>query len=321
MKAKGNIWGTGDGERIGARRPAGPPRAMARGIAARRAALGELLRRARARPRQPVRARRAGQLPAERPLAEHPGGRAGRATGWAGSAPGPSDFLLMLMGPPVGLLLPVVFLIGLRLARGVEPGRWGRALILSFLGIALIGAAAGLFAGGAVNGLPAGWGGAIGLGIASLIELALGALGDAGIDRAVPDRDPRHRRRDRPRPLPRQPRPHRRGAALARHPPLPPRAMAIWTMMTTSRVRRPARRAVSRRAEPRSPVIADRQPRARPRAAPCASASPRSRSATATPCPRSTCSTRRRRRSTSCSTRRRSSAMRACWRACSTISR
>ncbi|HST36694.1 MAG TPA: DNA translocase FtsK 4TM domain-containing protein [Allosphingosinicella sp.] len=92
-----------------------------------------------------------------------------------------SDFLLMLMGPPVVLLLPVVFLLGLRLARGVEPGRWGRALTLSFLGIALIGAAAGLFAGGAVNGLVAGWGGAIGLGIASLIELALGALGDASV--------------------------------------------------------------------------------------------------------------------------------------------
>jgi S-DNA-T family DNA segregation ATPase FtsK/SpoIIIE len=107
---------------------------------------------------------------------------AGPVRNWMGG-PGAwtSDFLLMLMGPPVVLLLPVVFLIGLRLARGVEPGRWGRALTLSFLGIALIGAAAGLFAGGAVNGLVAGWGGAIGLGIASLIELALGAMGDASV--------------------------------------------------------------------------------------------------------------------------------------------
>ena len=107
---------------------------------------------------------------------------AGPVRNWMG-APGAwlSDFLLMLMGPPAALLLPVVFLIGLRLARGVEPGRWGRALTLSFLGIALIGAAAGLFAGGAVKGLVAGWGGAIGLGIASLIELALGAMGDASV--------------------------------------------------------------------------------------------------------------------------------------------
>ena len=61
----------------------------------------------------------------------------------------------MLLGPPAALLLPLVLVIGLRLARGAEPGRWLRALIVTSLGIALIGTAAGLFAGGAVNG-PAG---------------------------------------------------------------------------------------------------------------------------------------------------------------------
>jgi DNA segregation ATPase FtsK/SpoIIIE, S-DNA-T family len=107
---------------------------------------------------------------------------AGPVQNWMGGAGAwISDLLLMLMGPPAVLLLPVVFLIGLRLARGVDPGRWGRALTLSFLGIALVGAAAGLFAGGAVNGLVAGWGGAIGLGIASLIQLALGAMGDPSV--------------------------------------------------------------------------------------------------------------------------------------------
>jgi S-DNA-T family DNA segregation ATPase FtsK/SpoIIIE len=101
---------------------------------------------------------------------------------WMGS-PGAwtADLLLSLMGPPAALLLPLVLVVGLRLARGTEPGRWLRALLVTILGIALLGAAAGLFAGGAVNGLPAGWGGAIGLGLARLVELGLGAMGDESI--------------------------------------------------------------------------------------------------------------------------------------------
>jgi DNA segregation ATPase FtsK/SpoIIIE, S-DNA-T family len=92
-----------------------------------------------------------------------------------------SDFLLMLLGPPVGLLLPLILVVGLRLARAAEPGRWGRSLLLTFVGIALIGMAAGLTVGGAVNGLPAGWGGGIGLALAKLAELGLDALGDPAI--------------------------------------------------------------------------------------------------------------------------------------------
>ncbi|HWT11165.1 MAG TPA: DNA translocase FtsK 4TM domain-containing protein, partial [Allosphingosinicella sp.] len=98
---------------------------------------------------------------------------------WMGSAGAwVSDLLLSLMGPPVVLLLPLLLVVGLRLARGAPPGRWLRSLTLTLSGIALIGAAAGLLIGGAVNGLPAGWGGAIGLGLAYLAELGLGALGD-----------------------------------------------------------------------------------------------------------------------------------------------
>ena len=80
---------------------------------------------------------------------------AGPVRNWMGS-PGAwtSDFLLMLLGPTAGLLLPAILVIGLRLARGVDPGQWLRALLITALGIALVGAAAGLFAGGAVNGLP-----------------------------------------------------------------------------------------------------------------------------------------------------------------------
>jgi S-DNA-T family DNA segregation ATPase FtsK/SpoIIIE len=92
-----------------------------------------------------------------------------------------SDLLLMLAGPPAGLILPQVFLIGLRLARGVEPGRWLRALILSIIGIVLIGTAAGLFAGGAVRGLPAGWGGGIGLALARAIDSGLAMIGNPAV--------------------------------------------------------------------------------------------------------------------------------------------
>jgi S-DNA-T family DNA segregation ATPase FtsK/SpoIIIE len=62
---------------------------------------------------------------------------------------------------------PSVFVLGLRLLRGVEPRAAGAGPHPSpLLGIALVGTAAALFAGGAVNGLPAGWGGGVGLALA-----------------------------------------------------------------------------------------------------------------------------------------------------------
>ncbi|MDQ8757049.1 DNA translocase FtsK 4TM domain-containing protein [Sphingosinicella sp. LHD-64] len=106
----------------------------------------------------------------------------GPTQNWIGS-PGAwtADVLLMLMGPLAGLLLPLVFLLGLRVMRGAEPGRWGRYLLITVAGIALLGLAAGLLVGGAVAGLPAGWGGGIGLALANLVELGLGQIGAAGI--------------------------------------------------------------------------------------------------------------------------------------------
>ena len=107
---------------------------------------------------------------------------AGPVENWMGSVGAwISDLMLVLLGPPAALLLPVLLVIGLRLTRGVDPGRWLRALVVTTLGIALIGAGAGLFAGGAVNGLPAGWGGAIGLALAGLIDWGLGFIGDGSI--------------------------------------------------------------------------------------------------------------------------------------------
>lgn len=106
----------------------------------------------------------------------------GPTQNWIG-APGAwvSDFLLMLMGPLAGLLLPLVLLLGLRVMRGAEPGRWLRYLLITLAGIALLGMAAGLLVGGAIGGLPAGWGGGIGLALANLAELGLAQIGESSI--------------------------------------------------------------------------------------------------------------------------------------------
>ena len=74
-----------------------------------------------------------------------------------------ADVLLSLFGPPVALALVLPLLLALRLWRGAELGRWGRDLGLVTLAIALIGVALATLRGGAVSGLPAGVGGAIGL--------------------------------------------------------------------------------------------------------------------------------------------------------------
>jgi S-DNA-T family DNA segregation ATPase FtsK/SpoIIIE len=107
---------------------------------------------------------------------------AGPVGNWIG-APGAwtADLMLSLFGPPSALVLPLLLVLGLRIARGVEAGRWLRSLICTLLGIVLIGLAAALVGGGAVSGLPAGWGGGAGLGLANLAEQALARLGDGGI--------------------------------------------------------------------------------------------------------------------------------------------
>jgi S-DNA-T family DNA segregation ATPase FtsK/SpoIIIE len=88
-----------------------------------------------------------------------------------------ADLLLSLMGPLAGLLLPLMLIIGIRLMRRAGAGAWRRSLLLTLGGIALFGTATSLMIGGAVNGLPAGWGGGIGLALAKLIELILAAFG------------------------------------------------------------------------------------------------------------------------------------------------
>jgi S-DNA-T family DNA segregation ATPase FtsK/SpoIIIE len=107
---------------------------------------------------------------------------AGPVRNWVG-APGAwiADLLLSLFGPPVALLLPLVVLIGVRVATGAPSTRWPRSLGLTLLGLTLVGGAASLLVGEAVNGLPASWGGAAGLTLAKLVELGLGAIGEPGI--------------------------------------------------------------------------------------------------------------------------------------------
>jgi S-DNA-T family DNA segregation ATPase FtsK/SpoIIIE len=107
---------------------------------------------------------------------------AGPVRNWIG-APGAwsADLLLSLFGPPAALLLPLILLIGVRIAAGAEPTRWLRSLALTVAGLVLVGGGASLLVGDAVNGLPASWGGGGGLVLARLIDLGLGAIGEPGI--------------------------------------------------------------------------------------------------------------------------------------------
>src|SRR3954447_2422040 len=86
-----------------------------------------------------------------------------------------SDALLLLFGLGAVLFVPVVAIAGLRMLRLEPAGRIGRGLLLASLGAVLLGVALGLTSGSAVSGLPAGWGGAIGLaaahGVGAAIEL------------------------------------------------------------------------------------------------------------------------------------------------------
>ncbi|HEX8669413.1 MAG TPA: DNA translocase FtsK 4TM domain-containing protein [Allosphingosinicella sp.] len=105
---------------------------------------------------------------------------AGPARNWLGGGGAwTADLLLTVWGPTGGLLLPLLILAGLRILRGAERRR--RSILLAFLGVSLVGTAAALLVGGAVNGLPAGWGGAVGFSLAWLISSGLGLIGEPSI--------------------------------------------------------------------------------------------------------------------------------------------
>ncbi len=107
----------------------------------------------------------------------------GPPTNWLGAFGSySSDALLFLFGPAAALFLPLVALVGLRMVRGVDTGRLRRALMVAAIGVALIGIALGLYAGSAVSGLPAGYGGALGLAGAYGVDSAVSLVGNPAIE-------------------------------------------------------------------------------------------------------------------------------------------
>jgi S-DNA-T family DNA segregation ATPase FtsK/SpoIIIE len=107
----------------------------------------------------------------------------GPPTNWLGSFGAySSDALLFLFGPAAALFLPLIALAGFRMIRGADTGRIGRAILVAALGVGLIGIALGLYAGSAVSGLPAGYGGALGLAGAYGVDAAVGLVKNPAIE-------------------------------------------------------------------------------------------------------------------------------------------
>jgi S-DNA-T family DNA segregation ATPase FtsK/SpoIIIE len=107
----------------------------------------------------------------------------GPPTNWLGSFGAyASDAMLFLFGPASALFLPLVALVGLRMVRGVDTGPMKRALLVAAIGVALIGIAFGLYAGSAVSGLPAGYGGALGLAGAYGVDAAVKLIGNPQVE-------------------------------------------------------------------------------------------------------------------------------------------
>src|SRR5437868_8507744 len=92
-----------------------------------------------------------------------------------------SDVLLLLFGLGSALFMPVIALAGLRMLRLQPTGRIGRGLLLAAVGAVLIGVALSLTSASAVSGLPAGWGGALGLAAAHGLGAAIGLIPNASI--------------------------------------------------------------------------------------------------------------------------------------------
>ena len=87
-----------------------------------------------------------------------------------------ADALLTLFGPLAAAWVPIVLLPGIRLVRGRDSGRWGRASLLMLLALILAGTAVALFHEGASLQLPAGWGGAIGIAGAGAVDAGLALI-------------------------------------------------------------------------------------------------------------------------------------------------
>ena len=86
------------------------------------------------------------------------------------------DALLLLFGLGSAFFLPVIAIAGLRMIRLEPAGRIGRGLLLAAVGAVLLGIALGLTSASAVSGLPAGWGGAVGLAAAHGVASGIGLI-------------------------------------------------------------------------------------------------------------------------------------------------
>ena len=99
----------------------------------------------------------------------------GPPTNWLGSFGAYlSDILLLLFGLGSVFFLPIIAIAGLRMIRLEPAGRTGRGILLAALAAVLLGIALGLTSGSSVSGLPAGWGGALGLALAHGVDAGVG---------------------------------------------------------------------------------------------------------------------------------------------------
>jgi S-DNA-T family DNA segregation ATPase FtsK/SpoIIIE len=96
-----------------------------------------------------------------------------------------ADLGLSLFGPAIALVLPLGFVWGLRMWRAHPVGRWGRSIAIALCSIALMGVGLALFRGGSVAGLPAGYGGSLGLGGAALVGYGLDQIADPMVANGV----------------------------------------------------------------------------------------------------------------------------------------
>ena len=111
----------------------------------------------------------------------------GPPTNWLGSFGAyVSDALLLLFGLGAALFMPVIAIAGLRMVRLEPAGRVARGLLLAAIGAVLLGIALGLTSASAVSGLPAGWGGALGLAAAHGVGAAIDVIPNGQI--AAPTR-------------------------------------------------------------------------------------------------------------------------------------
>lgn len=107
----------------------------------------------------------------------------GNPANWLGTSGAyASDALLLVFGLGSVLFVPVLALAGFRMMRLQPPGRVLRALLLAAIGSVQIGVALSLTSGSAVSGLPAGWGGTVGLAGAYGVDAALDLIRNPSVE-------------------------------------------------------------------------------------------------------------------------------------------